>query len=176
MFRWAVAEDQLPSAAYDALAALSGLRKGKSAALEPAPILPVPDAVLEATLPHLPAVVADMVRFQRFTGCRPGEVCRLRPCDVDRNSEVWVYCPASHKTEHHGRERRIFIGPQAQAILLPYLLRDPEACCFSPAESERQRRARQREQRKTPLTQGNRPGTNLVAAPQLQPRLQYDKD
>ncbi len=25
-----------------------------------------------------------MVRFQRFTGCRPNEVCIIRPCDVDR--------------------------------------------------------------------------------------------
>ena len=29
--------------------------------------------VVDATLPHLPAVVADMVRFQRLTGARPSE-------------------------------------------------------------------------------------------------------
>ena len=32
----------------------------------------VPDSVIEQTLPHLPKVVSDMVRFQRLTGVRPG--------------------------------------------------------------------------------------------------------
>ena len=72
---------------------------------------------VEATLPHLPAVVADMVRFQRLTGCRPGRGLQLRPCDVDRTGDVWMYTPASHKTEHHGRERVIYIGPKAQEIV-----------------------------------------------------------
>jgi len=64
-------------------------------------------------------VVADMVRFQRFTGARPGEVCQIRPIDVDRSGEVWTYRPESHKTEHHGRQRIIYVGPQAQEVLAP---------------------------------------------------------
>ncbi len=158
MYRWAVGEDQLPPAVYEGLKAVTGLRKGKTQAREPEPVMPVPDDVVDATLAHLPAVVADMVRFQRLTGCRPGEVCRLRPCDLDRTAATWVLTPASHKTEHHDRKRQIFIGPQAQAILLPYLLRSPEACCFSPADSERRRREDRHASRKTPLNQGNRPG------------------
>ena len=43
--------------------------------------------------------------------------------------------PESHKTEHHGRERVIFIGPKAQDVLRPYLLRDKIGYCFVPAES-----------------------------------------
>ena len=43
---------------------------------------------MNATLPDLPKVVADMVRFERLTGCRPGEVCQLRPADLDRTGEV----------------------------------------------------------------------------------------
>ena len=77
-----------------------------------------------------------MVRFQRLTGARPGEVCQLRPVDVDRSGDVWEYRPESHKTEHHGRERIIYIGPQAQAGAAalsaagrpgPLLLRRPKA-------------------------------------------------
>ena len=82
-----------------------------------------------------------MIRFQRLTGCRPGEVCILRPCDVDTSGEVWAYRPESHKTEHHGRDRVIFLGPKAQDVLRPYLLRDKTAYCFVPAESERKRNA-----------------------------------
>ncbi len=32
-------------------------------------------------MPHLPEIVADMVRSQRLTGMRPAEVCFMRPCD-----------------------------------------------------------------------------------------------
>ena len=137
---------------------------------------PVADSVVEATLPWLPSVVADMVRFQRLTGCRPGEVCQLRPCDVDTAAEVWLYKPASHKTQHHGRERFIFIGPQAQDILRPYLLREKESLCFQPADSERKRLAVVHEARTTPLSYGNRPGTNRKRSPKWKPGQRYDKN
>jgi integrase len=96
---------------YQALAAVEGLKKGRTSARETQPVKPVEDVVVEATLPHLPSVVADMVRFQRLTGCRPGEVCHLRPMDLDRSREVWAFTPASHKTEHHEHSRIIFVGP-----------------------------------------------------------------
>jgi integrase len=157
VFKWAAGEELIPAAVYHALLTVNGLRRGKSEARETKPVRPVDAAVVDATLPHLPAVVADMVRVQRLAGCRPCEVCMIRPCDIDRSGDVWVYRPQRHKTEHHGRERLIFIGPLAQQILTPYLNRDPQAYCFSPRESELKRRAALRV---TPLSCGNRPGTN----------------
>jgi integrase len=166
MFKWAVSEQLIPPSVFQALETVVGLRAGRTEAKETAPVLPVEDAVVDATLPYLPPVVADMVRFQRFTGCRPGELCAIRPCDVDTSdAEVWVYRPQSHKTQHHGRERRIFIGPQAQDVLRPYLLREKTALCFTPAESEQKRRALVHEARRTPLHYGNRPGTNRSRKP-----------
>ena len=88
------AEELIPASVYHGLTAVEGLRKGRTTAREPAPILPVEEALVEATLPHLPPIVADMVKFQRLTGCRPGEVCQLRPMDLDRSGEVWQYRPA----------------------------------------------------------------------------------
>ena len=114
-----------------------------------------------------------MVRFQRFTGCRPAEVCLLRPCDVDTSGGVWVYRPESHKTEHHGRERIICIGPKGQAVLRPYLLRDKSAYCFVPAESEKKRLALRHERRRTPLSCGNRPGSNRKRRPKRKPGNRY---
>ena len=73
-----------------------------------------------------------MVRFQRLTGARPAEVCLLRPCDVDRSGDVWVYKLPKHKTLHHGKERKVYIGPRAQDILRPYLLRKCDDYCFEP--------------------------------------------
>ena len=152
MFRWAVENDLCPATVWQGLLAVRGLAKGRTKAREPKPVLPVADEVVDATLPHLSPVVQDMVAFQRHTGARPGEVCTLRPCDVDRSGDVWLYRPESHKTEHHDRGRIIAIGPKAQAVLLPYLLREATAFCFSPRESEVRRREALRESRVTPMT------------------------
>ena len=130
IFKWGVSKELVPETVYRALATVEGLLAGKSDARETAPVLPIDDATVEATLPHLPQAVADMVRLQRLTGMRPGEVVLIRPSDVDRSGAVWQYRPAEHKMEHKGRGRVILLGPQAQAILLPYLLREADSYCF----------------------------------------------
>jgi integrase len=152
VFRWGVSQELVPPSVFQALATVPGLRRGRTDAREPQRIMPVAESIVDATLPQLPPAVADMVRLQRLTGCRPGEDCILRPCDVDRAGEVWAYRPASHKTEHHGRERIIFIGPKAQAILSPYLLRAADAHCFSPREAVEAQNAARREARQSPMT------------------------
>jgi integrase len=165
MFRWGVENELVAASVYQALKAVNGLRKGRSTARETNPIGPVSDAVVETTIAVLPQVVADMVRFQRLTGCRPQDVCLVRPCDVDTSSDVWVFIPTEHKTEHHGRQRTILIGPKARDILRRYLLREKTAFCFTPVESERKRLAALEQARRTPLHYGNRPGTNRKARP-----------
>lgn len=148
-FRWAVAEQMIPVAVHQALMTVDNLRKDRSTAREPAPVVAVSDAAIDAILPHLPPVVADIVRFARYTGCRPGEATAVRPADVDRSAEIWIYTPASHKTEHHNRQRRVAIGPRAKAILRQYLHRDAESYCFQPAESRRRQLDAMRAARRT---------------------------
>ena len=65
--------------------------------------------------------MARMVRLHLLTGMRPGEVCSMRLCDIDRSGDVWKYSPEGHKTEHHGRSRVILLGRKAQRILQPLL-------------------------------------------------------
>jgi integrase len=60
-----------------------------------------------------------------------------------------VYRPENHKTEHHGNKRMVVLGPQAQAILAPFLLREPGHYLFSPAEAMAQRFRDLRVKRKT---------------------------
>lgn len=149
VFRWGKSKEMVPTSVYQDLLTVPGLQAGRTAARESDPIQPVSDELITATLPHLTSVVADMVRFQRATGARPGEVCIIRPMDVDRTTgDVWEYRPASHKTQHRGRERTIYLGPQAQAILRPYLLRAADSYCFSPQQAVAEHRARQRANRK----------------------------
>jgi integrase len=162
VFKWAASEELVPVTVYQSLATVTGLQKGRTEAREPDPVEPVPDEVVDATLPHLSSVVADMVRFHRLVGCRPSEVCLIRPRDVDRSGEVWVYRPESYKTEHHGGERRIFIGPKAQDVLRPYLLRPAESYCFSPAESVKKRFAERHANRRTPLSCGITSSSKLL--------------
>jgi integrase len=176
MFRWAAADGKLPVTVHQTLALIPGLRLGRSEARETEPIGPVSDAVVDETLPYMAAVVADMVRLQRLTGARPAEICILRPCDVDRSSEVWLYRPASHKTKHHGRDRVIPLGPRAQEVLLRFLARDAEAYCFRPCDSEAKRLAARNAERKTPLSCGNRPGTNRKRKPRKAPGERYTTD
>lgn len=153
LFAWGVENELVRPELYQALLTVPALRAGRSDARESDPVRAVEDAVVQATLPHLPRVVADMVRLQLLTGARPGEVCSMRPGDITRGLDgVWTYRPERHKTAHHGKERRIYIGPQAQAILSRYLDRDPDAYCFSPAESEADRNGERKHNRRSPMT------------------------
>jgi len=149
VFKWGKSKEMVPTGVYQDLLTVPGLRAGRTKAPESEPILPVSDELVAETLPHLTSVVADMIRFQRATGARPGEVCIVRPMDVNRITDVWEYRPASHKTQHRGRERIIYVGPQAQAVLRPYLLRAADTYCFSPREAVREHRAKRRANRKT---------------------------
>lgn len=176
-FKWGVENELLPPERYHALQSLPGLRMGRSLARESEPVKPVPESLVGATLPHLSVCVASMVRLQLLTGMRPGEVIILRTCDVDRSGAIWIYTPAKHKTEHHGHGRQVFIGPQAQKVLEPFLKTgEPEAYCFSAAEAEKERLQKKHAARKTPMNQGNKPGSNVRRRPKHRPGHLYRRD
>ena len=150
MFRWAAAEELLPASIHQALTTIAGLKKGRSKARESEPIKPVPDAMVDAVRPHVRRQVWAMIELQRWTGARPGEIVIMRGTDLNMAGKVWEYVPGRHKTEHHGTSRTVFIGPQAQSILKPWLKPDLGAYLFSPADAEAERWAEQRENRRTP--------------------------
>jgi integrase len=155
MFKWAVSEELLPGNVFHALQAVSGLRYGRTEARETEPIKPVPDEHVEALLPFLTPTVAAMVQLQRLTGMRPGEVVRMRPCDIDRTGELWIYEPAEHKTRWRGHHKLVPLGPKAQKVIEPFLTRPDDAYLFSPVDAEAWRREHRpvhvKEQRKTPV-------------------------
>lgn len=149
VFKWGVARNLVPLAAWQKLTTVEGLRAGRSDAAESDPVQPVPVAFVDATLPFLRPQVAAMVQLQRLTGMRPGEVCAMRTCDLETGGAVWFYRPAHHKTAHHGKRRVIAIGPQAQAVLRPWLRTGLQEYLFQPAESVAAFRAEQRASRKS---------------------------
>jgi integrase len=175
MFKWAVAEELVPPAVFQGLQAVEGLRKGRTEARETKPIRPVAEEHVETVLPLLSKPVRAMVQLQKLTGMRPGEVIILRPCDVDRShGRTWIYRPESHKTEHHDITRVVVLGPRAQAILAPFLLREPEAYCFSPQEALAEVRQQQRQTRKTPVQPSQR--DRRKRHPRRQPGEHYSTD
>jgi integrase len=174
LFKWAAVEGLVPAAVHAALALVSGLRRGEAGARETGKVRGVDIATIQATLPYLSPVVRDMIELQLASGMRPGELCIVRPCDIDRSGDVWEYIPARHKTQHLDHDRKIQIGPKGQDILRPYLLRPTDAYCFSAKESAEWHRRERHAARTTPLSCGSIPGSNRKRRPRRCPRDKFD--
>lgn len=165
LFRWGVAEELVPPAVSQALAAVPGLKSGRSEARETEPVRPASEAHFEAVKPYLSRQVAAMLELEMLTGMRSSEVCQMRTGDLDTSGELWCYVPGSHKAEHHGRKREIWLGARAQDVLRPFLKTDLEAHCFSPREAEAERLQERHANRVTPMSCGNVPGSNRKRRP-----------
>lgn len=140
-FRWARLYGLIAKAtAYD-VSIVPPLRAGRSEAKPARKIMPVPESDLADTIAAATPTIADMIRTMLLTGMRPGELCAMRACDLERDSDVWIYRPVSHKTEHHHKDRVILVGPQAQAVISPYIARRSKLSeyVFLPAEAHRER-------------------------------------
>lgn len=152
MFQWAVSQELIPVETLSALRTVSGLREGRSEAAESRPVLPVSDVAIEAVRSHVSRQVWAMIQLQRVTGMRPGEVTSIRGSNIKMIGPLWEYVPESHKTQHHGRERVILLGPQAQEIIRPFLKAEMTAFLFSPAEARSEFDAHRRANRRSPMT------------------------
>ena len=173
-FRWALENEFVSAEVTNAICLVRGLKKGRSKARDPEEVFPVSDEIVEKTLPHLPPIIADMVRVHRLCGMRSQDVINLRGCDIDRSKTPWKYTPHTHKTKKRGKTRWLAIGPRAQAVLMPYLIdkqNEPEAFFFSPKDTMQWLQEEKRRKRKTKVqpSQVCRKKKN----PQKQPKTQY---
>jgi integrase len=175
-FRWgAMEKGVIPDTVAGAIQLVRPLARGRSHAADPKQIRPVAWETVQATMRVCPQVVHDMVEVQWLTGMRSGELCIMRPVDIDRSGKVWLYKPIRHKSEHKEKLRLIDLGPRAQRVLKTYVEnRTPAAYCFSPREAMDQMAAAEHAARRTPIGQGNRPGTNRKGDPQIAPGERYD--
>jgi integrase len=174
--KWMVSRKLIPAAVMHECSAVTGLEKGRSRAKETEPKRPVPEEHIEAVRPWVSRQVWALIQLQLLTGARPGEVLRLRKRNIDRRGRVWTAMLDGHKTEHHGHERRLYFGPEAQALLAPFLVRPDDAFLFSPEEAERERRAAMHDARVTPEGYGNGIGTNRKPRPRRMPGELYGRD
>jgi len=176
IFKWGVAEELVAPAVLQALKTVDGLRKGRTEAKESEPVKPVPMADVEIVLPIVTRQIAAMIRLQLLTGCRPGEIVLMRGCDIDTTGDIWVYSPSKHKTSWRGHERNIYLGPKAQEIVREFTKPDAEAYLFSPRDAMAEYLAEKSRNRKTPLSYGNKPGSNRKRKPRKQPGEHYSPE
>lgn len=150
IFRWAVSQELVPAATWQALLSVPALRRGSKNVRETAPVRAVTWADVEPVLAHLAPPLRAVVELMWHTGARPNEALQIRMADVDRSAAVWLFTPATHKTEHLERDRMIPLGPRAQAVLLPFVKADPTAFLFDPRDDAKARSQRRHAKRKTP--------------------------
>jgi integrase len=177
IFKWAASEELVPAAVYQSLATVTGLQRGRTEARETEPVGSVPDSTIDATLPLLNRHVRGLVEFQRLTGCRPGEACELRRCDIDTGGAVWLYRPPHHKTAWRGKRRTVAIGPKAQELLKQFFIHNISAYLFSPARAVEELRAERSAQRQTPRYPSHvaRNAAKRKKNPKCQPDEKYDR-
>ncbi len=130
MFAWGVEHELVKPEHLIVLKTVAGLKQGRSRAVESEPVGPVTLAHVDASKEYLRPVVWGMIQLQLLTGMRPGEVRTMRLADIDRSGDVWEYVPTEHKTQHRGKQRRIYVGPEGQKILQPFLKADQSRYVF----------------------------------------------
>lgn len=167
VFKWAAGEELVPFEAYQKLTAVAGLQRDRSRARETKPVEPVAAEHVRAVLPHIRPAVAAMIEVQYLTGMRPGEVCQLRPVDLDTTGDVWLFKPRQHKGRHRGKGRVVAIGPKAQAVLNVFTPPTAEGYYFSPRRAVADLHATRTANRKTPKYPSHmkRNATKRKAAP-----------
>jgi integrase len=142
VWRWAERKHLVPAGAW---AHLRTLQIGGGLISE---VPPVPEDDLAKTLPHLARIPRAIVETQLLTGARPGEILRLTPGMIHRSGvfafgrvrltlgKIWLAdFGLSHKTGWRGHRKIILLGPQAQAVVRPFLDRAADAPLFSPREA-----------------------------------------
>lgn len=134
VFHWGAEELLIPTESYYRLWLIRRLRKGESGVADSPGVRPVPESDLASTLQELRPIHAAMVRLQLLCGCRAGEIVRLCPGDLDRSGSVWRWNLREHKNAWRGHERVIYLGPEAQRVLAPFLDRPDDRPCFSPQD------------------------------------------
>lgn len=137
LFEWLVEFEYLEptSPVLKALECVRPIRRGAPGVRETEKTRSVPQAQLDATATCARWIVRQAMRIQELGDMRPGELVRMRICDIraERNAAgdvAWRYMPGvhevvrgerqwkpKHKTAHLGQERVIWFGAEGQQIL-----------------------------------------------------------
>lgn len=121
MWRWAAEQELVDELLPHRLSIVRQLQRGRCKAKETRGVKPVLWEIVSSTMAHASLRLATMIEVQWHTGMRPAELVQMAVSMIDRSSEPWIYAPAEHKTEHHGQDRLIPLGPICQGLLRPWI-------------------------------------------------------
>jgi len=94
--------------------------------------------------------------------------------EVDRSdAALWVHYPPGHKNQRRGKQRVIYLGPQARDLLAPLLALVLDEPLFSLRRAEEHRRSERQARRKSPPTRSQR-GRRPKSDPERAPGDLYD--
>jgi len=183
IWKWAMGRCMVTAEQVQGFEEVKGLRIGTSKAPDNVRRKRVTEEEIQKVLNHLGPVVGDMLRVIWYTGMRPNEVCSMRPFDIIRDDEdCWLYIPGrdlspvgKHKTMRFERMKVIPLAKESQEILKKRIKDfNSKDYIFSPKETVAELIAKKAKERKTPLSCGNRAGTNRKEHPMIKPRDCYD--
>lgn len=136
VFRWAETKGHVAPGTWQHLKAVAPIRRNNRRARNTAPRKPCDwERQVVPAMEWMYPQVKAMVLVQFYGGMRPGEIVTMRRSEIDQAGPegCWVYRPATHKGTHRGQELAKVLGPQAQAVLGPWLLRaEPAGFVFPP--------------------------------------------
>jgi integrase len=162
---------------------VKSLRMGDTKALDKTKRARITEEDFWKVVNVISSVVGDMLQLIWYTAMRPYEVCDMRPFDIlCDDPDCWLYIPGrdrtpvgQHKTTRFERVKVIPLTSKCQKILKSRIRNfDSKQYIFSPKEAVREFLEKKSANRKTPLTCGNRPGTNRKNHPMIKPGKQYD--
>lgn len=122
MVKWCIERGHSTPEQLIGLNAVEKLRKGRYRVKDGEPVRPVSEEAVKAVTPHLPPQMQAWVELLQLTGMRPGEARIMQLRDLERitanNKPGFRYTPCKHKTEHHGKRRRVFLVGRAYQITI----------------------------------------------------------
>lgn len=131
VFKWGIENEMVEPDTLARLVAVAALKAGKTTAVDHPERQAVPMADIDAVKARVKQQNRDLIDLQLLTGARPGELIGLTTGVIDRTGDIWVATLTDHKTQHHGKTRKLWFGPRAQLVLTKYLRADPDAGLFS---------------------------------------------
>ena len=131
LFKWAAAEELVPVEVFHRLAVVPVCGRARQRPGKP----PRRSRSMMRSRCHAATSAARGCGDGAIPAADRGQAGRSLPhaaLDIDRPGDVWRYVPKSIRRSITDRDRTIFIGPQAQEVLKPYLFGDDLPCFRAP--------------------------------------------
>ena len=182
IWKWGMGRQFITAEQVQGLDEVKPIKMGKTKAPDKSKRARVTEEEFQSVIGSVSGVVGDMLQLIWYTAMRPYEVCNMRPFDIlYDNPDCWLYIPGrdqtpvgQHKTTRFERVKVIPLASKCQKILRSRI-KDfgSKEYIFSPQEAMQEFYNNKAQNRETPLSCGNRPGTNRKKNTMITPGQKY---